>query len=301
MNTDSRRNPRDAGRVTLGTMTILAGTAALLVAALSPAAPPRTSPNAAAPAKTATAPASKSGFTVDFDAATYRDKKFPGWCNIYVVFRNEKKKRPLFALGSGSGGALFCPFDTSGLVEKDEPDASTGEGKIKIEFYDPKRGTACFFRGEDWNTYTCGQWVQADPSPTLDITLSNVAEWKTADKLMRKFLNPDRRRPPPGTPDITPKFTTLADMNIRVGNNRAQLKAVPCKVTFAELEARAIWQVRFEIRTKVAGTELGLVGDDAGDISLFFVAIAYCDPPKGFKAPTLEGDTINMHGLSIPD
>jgi hypothetical protein len=242
-------------------------------------------------------PAALSGLSVDFDKSTYAAKKFPGWCTIYAVFRNPNKVRPLFAVGRGAGGAINLGFDTSGLTEKDEPEATSGEGKIALEFSDQKRGITTFFRGEDWNTYACGQWVHAEETPWVEVTLSNLVELTSKDKLMHTFLSPDRKRPTAGTPDIQPKFTAKVDVALRVGNSRAELKGLACAVRFADCER--YWEVRFDIMAELSGTELGLVGDDAGPMSVQLAILAYCTPPKSHGAPSLDLDSRGVPSLGV--
>ena len=282
MNATTRSHSGAAGRRSRARAWAAAGAAAavLLASALPTALPAAPSGKPAAAAKAA------GGLSVDFDKSTYAAKKFPGWCTIYGVFRNSRKVRPLFAIGRGAGGALNLGFDTSGLTEKDEPEAASGEGKIVLEFSDQKRDITTFFRGEDWNTYACGQWVQAEETPWVEVTLSNLVEWKSKDKQMHTFLNPDRKRPPAGTPDIQPAFTAKLDLALRVGNSRANIKALPCTVRFTDCER--YWEVRFDIKTELPGMDLGLVGDDAGPISLQLAILAYCTPPKSHGAPTVD-------------
>ena len=250
----------------------------LLLLSQAPAAPAPKTQNKADPK-------AFSGLAVDFDKSTYAAKKFPSYTSIYAVFRNEKKKRPLFACGRGAGGAFLIPFDVSGLNDKEEPEPGTGETKVDLVFSD-KKGILCFFRAEDWNDYACGQWVQADPAPTVNIVLSNLTDWKAKNKLMSKMLNPDRKRPPAGSPPEIAMFSTKIDMTLHAGNSRAEIKEVPCDIKVSDEDR--YWQMRFVIKTTFSGADLGLVGADAGTISLFLVVQAFSIPPKG-------------HGTAPPD
>jgi hypothetical protein len=263
-------------------------------------APPQKSSQAAKPV------AAKDALHIDFDSANYRNHGFPGYLVTYAVFRNPKKQRPLFSIGRGKGGGFDVHFETGDLgEEQDIPDSSTGEAQLVLEFRDEKRGHWCFFRGEEWNTYACGQWTQSETPPTIEATISNLRDWKAKDKLLRKFMNADKAKGknitalPSAAPPPEPCFTAKVDLTLRVGQTKTLVKDIPCDVRLIDLER--CWGMKFVLKTTLQGVDLGLVGDDADSISLYLVTQGFCVLGKAHRAPTLDADDKGVPALKIDD
>jgi hypothetical protein len=215
-----------------------------------------------------------------FNRPEYRTQGFPGWCCSYMTFRNEKKRRPLFVYGWATGGVVTVTFDNkSGLLE-DFKVASVGTGTVDVSNY------ACT-RAEDWVDYTCAEWVNQEPMPTVQVSVKAIRGWKEQNQIIKAFLNPDRgalkKR---DLETFRPEYGAQVDMVLSAAGRTLAVTNLPCKFTFGDHEK--YWNVKFTLRFNFQGADLGLTGDDAGEIAAKFVSESFSALPKEYKPPDLK-------------
>lgn len=213
----------------------------------------------------------------DFTAKNYRGNKFPGWCVSYMTFRNEKKRRPLYVYGWGNEGIFSVIFDNDGGLRTEYATLTKGKGSVNMDRYSCTSAL-------DWDDFACGAWVKEDPHPKIVMTVKAMRGWKKQNNEIKKFLDANRGILPKKEMEaMRPKYEVSLDLDMTVNEKTVSLKGVPCSVTLGE--GGTTWSMYFQTRFKFKGVELGLTGDDAGEIAVSWCSGAFAKISQQFKAP----------------
>lgn len=166
---------------------------------------------------------------------------YPRYMTTVVVIRNENKLRPVFITGRGAGGRL--EFDP------ENPDRAEGSFSIAAGRYSTSRADA--------ERMAATEWVLADPRPTITLEVDALNDWEKTD---------DNR------------FSVRLTGRIRAGDQSARV-AGPANIrTHGEGRVQghpAPDRLALTATLTVEGGELGLGGDDAGEIEFRFVGFGF--------------------------
>ncbi len=165
----------------------------------------------------------------------------PGHMTTVVVIRNENKLRPVFITGRGAGGQL--EFDP------ENPARAEGSFSIAAGRYSTSRADA--------ERMAATEWVEADSRPTIKLEVDALNDWeKTNDNRFSVRLT--------GRIRVNDQSTRVAGAaNIRThGEGRVQGHPAPDRLALTATFT-------------VEGSELGLSGDDAGEIQFRFVGFGF--------------------------
>jgi hypothetical protein len=215
-----------------------------------------------------------------FAPHAHRAQGFPGHCLSYAVFRGTGKTRPLYMCGKMNSGTLTFRFDSVGRVID-----CRVEGHAGVVF-----SPSCTILS-DVKTHACAQWLEQKPEPAISINLKSVRDFDVDDSAVAAFFgqavphaeaHAAAKAAKGETEPIPPvRLVTkaLADVEISVGAASTTAVGVPLDVAFMQ---DGLWSADLIAACKVKGRELGLTGDDAGELSVYVHFGAFCRIPDVF-------------------
>lgn len=197
----------------------------------------------------------------------------PGYETSLLVLRNERKLRPLFVTGRGApvdakstDGRLTVSFTnpkdigsilehggTAGLV-----DLATATGRFAVRFSRTSHGEA------DVERTVCTEWLGRPERPEVTLWVERVTDFKAAeDRQGRKV------------PDA---YDVVLSGKLEVAGRAIPLKS-PARATFIEaVPSKGIRpSLRLDLEFAFQGADLGLTGDDAGDIRASITTVGFTD------------------------
>ncbi len=198
---------------------------------------------------------------------------WPGFDTALITFDNPRKLRPLLSSGRNVHGAMLVTWEEydgplSSLI--DDPDMAGllgGVPRTRGEF------TVAFDR---WPTmqgdpapYTCAGWIRRRPRPRFGLTVREMADWAPLAEMRR-----GRRRIRPNTYECTLKGA------FRVDTDEYEV-TIPARVHFGEPEhsekRRRPATMSIQGRFTMLGADMGLTGDDAGEIRITVQMVGFTD------------------------
>lgn len=228
---------------------------------------------------------------LDFQYEVYKHRSmdFPTHCVSYMVFGNAKKTRPLYLWGKQRRGTLSLHFDDEEALGL-EPAV---KGSAEVHFTHTATALG------DWETFACASWLKSKRKPRVYVTLSSVRDVTAEPGVMKRFfvkirerdvmvaymetLAKNKRKPVP--PVRGTQFKALGDIEIKVGAKTTTVKDVPL---ILELSGAEIWQINYEARLKIRGADIGLDGDDAGELSVQVNGGAFSAVPAKLREEVTE-------------
>jgi len=224
-----------------------------------------------------------------YEAYKHRSMDFPTHCVSYMVFDNAKKARPLYLWGKQRRGTLALQFDDEEALGL-EPEV---KGSAQVYFTHTATPLG------DWETFTCAAWLKASRKPRVYVTLSNVRNVTAEPGVMKQFFarirerdvmvaymaTLDKKKQEPVPPVRGAKFKAIGDVEIKVGTKTSTVKDLPIVL---ELSGAEQWQINFEAKLKIKGADIGLDGDDAGELSVDVNGGAFSGVPPKFREAVTE-------------
>jgi hypothetical protein len=231
-------------------------------------------------------------FQMDFLFAPYKHNAegFPGHCLSYAVFRNAGKARPLYMCGKSNSGTLTFRFDSVGQIVD-----CRVEGHAGVVF-NPNSTIL-----SDVKTHACAQWLEQNPAPAIAVKLKSVRDLNIDDSAFRDFFRkaiPHAKahaaaKAAKGNAEPIPPIRlvtkALADVEIAVGAASATAAATPVDIAFVQ---DGLWSADFVAACKIKGRDLGLAGEDAGELSVHLHFGAFCPIPETFTLEQKSGKKI---------
>lgn len=222
-----------------------------------------------------------------FDHKLYGSKKLPGYCNCYVVLRNEQKARPLYITGVGKEGVISLRYDNEGGMKDDAALSLQGKGSCLFNGYNVSAAT-------DGPTFAGFDWFSVDPAPDLVVEVGEIRDLRILNPAAIPVLfNPKRDSridPAPVQCEAT------VDVTVSVRGKSTQCKNVAAKLQVNE--GRGHWAFWFRSTLGFNGADLGLTGDDAGAVTLKIVMAGFSPLPEGFElsSGTVDARTLDKKG-----
>jgi hypothetical protein len=190
-------------------------------------------------------------------------RNFPRYTTSYVALRNPKKLRPLFISGRGNDGMLyFRPLEMDRLgkiaqeVDMDNlaglAEVATGRGVVSVQLDNYSHSAS------DQERTVGTDWLLKDPRPPLILEIQSLVKWGIQDTKQAG------------------RVVYRAEMR---GALKAGGRSVPLaqEATVTVIEATVESEPMVVVRWKFAfqGAELGLTGDDAGEIQAQVMMAGY--------------------------
>lgn len=236
-----------------------------------------------------------------YEAFKHRSQGFPEHCVSYMVFENPKKTRPLYCWGKQRRGTLALQFDDEEALGL-EPEV---KGSAEVSFVHSATALG------DRQTFACSAWVNAARKPRIYVNLENVRKVTAAPGVMKNFFSAirerdvmvafmktqkkDRQKPVP--PVGGTKLNAVGDIEIKAGSSSARVEGASVVL---ELSGAEVWQVNYVTTVRIKGSDIGLDGDDAGELTVHVNGGAFCTVPPKFRAEVSEkelkklGDIMNL-------
>ncbi len=209
---------------------------------------------------------------VNFNKDQYREQRLPGYWSCYASFRNELQPRPLFIAGVNTNGVINFHFDTDEGRREQVKVTASGEGTAVLRLYGSKREML------DASGYACAEWVSTRPHPQVFVTFSNLRDLEFDNKELLALLNPLRRPDERGRlPRPAVNMKGVFDLELRVGGNRLRIPELPLTLTIQDVTT--YWDTRLYFSTVFKGSDIGLSGNDAGEIRMRFHGQAFSQVP----------------------
>jgi hypothetical protein len=188
--------------------------------------------------------------------------KFPGYCTAKLVLRNAKKLRPLFLVGKGQEGVLaFRPADMKQLGEIAgevnlenlagilEVATSSGEVAVRYDRYSAAAVDLERFVGTDW--------LKSEPRPALELKIKSIEKW-TVHSIRQGLV----------------EYKVKVSAVLKVGEKQLEIKQeTVAKIHEGGLSGAAHISARLNFTFK--GSELGLTGEDAGELEASLMFAGY--------------------------
>lgn len=233
-----------------------------------------------------------------YEAYKHRSMDFPTHCVSYMVFENAKKTRPLYLWGKQRRGTLSLKFDDEEALGL-EPEV---KGSAQVYFTHTTTVLG------DWQTFACSSWLKAKRKPRVYVTLTNVRNVTAEAGVMKRFfvkirerdvmvaymatLKKGKQKPVP--PVRGTKFKAIGDIEIKVSTKTTTVKNVPITL---DLSGSEIWQINYEGTLRIKGADLGLEGDDAGELSVHVNGGAFCGIPPKFREEVTEKELKKLSDM----
>lgn len=200
-------------------------------------------------------------------------KPCPGYETSLLALRNERKLRPLFITGRGAPVApkspdgrltvtFINPNDIGSILEHGgtggPPDAATARGRFAVRFTRYSHGEADLQR-------TVGtEWLGRTERPEIVLAVERVTQFKAAE---------DRHGHP-----IPETYDVLVQGKLEAAGRSVAVK-VPARATFIEaVPSKGIRpSLRLDLEFTFQGADLGLTGDDAGDLRAEVSTVGFTD------------------------
>ena len=216
----------------------------------------------------------------------------PGYDTARITFRSAKKLRPLFLSGRNQDGSLTVVFpelgvaeslvDTAEMAELVGYGRTEGEARIVFDRYGDAPADHARFVGS--------AWLGGEPRPPVVLLVRSVSNWR-----------PKKGPKGDGDPYAPAAFTADLAGALEVAGHRAEF-ATEADVSLrhavhSETRGSSPAQMTVRARVMVKGSELGLVGDDAGDIQVAVMFAGYTDFRGTVKDVLEEATDTGLEGL----
>ena len=200
------------------------------------------------------------------------DPKFPKYCTSRITLRNPRKLRPLFLGGRGQNGILaFRPLDMERLgkiaaeVDLDNlaglAELATASGAVSAQF-DMIAAGVC-----DLDRFACADWLRQDVRPRFSFQVESLTQWKVHDAKR---------------PEAT-EYQANLKARFSAGERGAEINT-PAVVTIIAATPETTPHIVIRCRFALVGAELGLSGDDAGELQAAAMLAGYLNPSLESKA-----------------
>jgi len=231
--------------------------------------------------------------------AERRKLKLPGYCMSYVILRNAEKARPMFLNGWGESGVLKVSYDNNGGLDEEVTTTASGSAVLLLnqrsgfpsgagEFGDGRVPT-------NWKTYACGEWLLPENDAFgLRVTFKALRNLVEETDVLAKLVDPGLGILSESRKELVAKFTATVDLELSIGEHKAPLRDVPCRLALRQIDVRGRWAMRLDLNTSFEPGRLGLAEEGEGPVTVKLVHGGFAPVPSAQKAPGKKGSAISL-------
>ncbi len=210
-----------------------------------------------------------TGVPTGYSFARYFKGRWPGYQTARITLRNPKKLRPLYLTGHNKEGKITLTFQDLGDLESMAEDVEmaafldyakcVGSYTVRLDTYS---AADC-----DLERFVGTEWLKQEERPAIEVDIKKISNWVRPEKVVKNNKT--------GVVESTQHGVKVTG-SIRVGDKSHPFTTV-ARATLWEPAEGSPAKLFVRFRMKVKGSDLGLTGDDAGELDMYFASCGFAD------------------------